>query len=147
MRTRSLIVAAVCGVTILGWALGHGSGPAVAARECPADVGAADHAVGVAAVHQGRLMGASPGGDTDTGSGAVERQVATSAGRTAYVEDRRGADAIVVSTPHGIRVLSQPGEAYHPTWWRAGRSCGGSTTGSSSARHLGPVPSRAPKPA
>jgi len=120
MRTRSLIVAAVCGVTILGWALGHGSGPAVAARECPADVGAADHAVGVAAVHQGRLMGASPGVDTDTGSGAVARQVATSAGRTAYVEDRRGADAIVVSTPHGIRVLSQPGEAYHPTWSAGG---------------------------
>src|SRR4051812_50023646 len=97
MRTRSLIVAAVCGVTILGWALGHGSGPAVAARGGPADVGAAGHAVGVAAVHQGRLMGASPGGDTDTGSGAGERQGATRAGPTAEVEKRPGADAIGVS--------------------------------------------------
>jgi hypothetical protein len=57
MRTRSLIAAALCGVTILGWALGHGSGPAVAARECPADVGAADRGAGVAAVQTGRLVG------------------------------------------------------------------------------------------
>ena len=48
MRTRSLIVGAVCGVTILGWALGRGSDPAVAAHECPADVGQADGNAGAA---------------------------------------------------------------------------------------------------
>ena len=116
MRTRSLIAAALCGVTILGWTVGHGSGPAVAARECPADVGAANHAIGVDAVYQGGLVGTASSADARQPSSVVARQVATSAGRTAYVEDRRGADAIVVSTPHGTRVLPQTGEAYHPTW-------------------------------
>jgi hypothetical protein len=116
MRTRSLIAAALCGVTILGWTIGHGSGPAVAARECPADVGAADHAVGVDAVFQGGLVGTASNAGAGQPSGVVARQVATNAGRTAYVEDRHGADAIVVSTPRGTRVLPQTGEAYHPTW-------------------------------
>ena len=116
MRTRSSIAAALCGVTILGWTVGHGSGPAVAARECPADVGAANHAIGVDAVYQGGLVGTASSADARQPSSVVARQVATSAGRTAYVEDRRGADAIVVSTPHGTRVLPQTGEAYHPTW-------------------------------
>jgi hypothetical protein len=108
MRTRSLIAAALCGVTILGWALGHGSGPAVAARECPADV---------AAVQTGRLVGlAGASADAPLDSDVVARQVATNGGGAAYVEDRRGADAIVLATPDGSRVLPQSGEAYHPTW-------------------------------
>src|SRR5262245_28676485 len=114
MRTRSLIVAALCGVTILGWALGHGSGPAVAARECPADVGAANREAGVTAVLGGHLAGAAVLG-AETATVAV-RQVATGGGRTAYVQDRAGADAIVLSTRRGTSVLPQPGEAYHPTW-------------------------------
>jgi hypothetical protein len=109
-----LIVAALCGVTILGWALGHGSGPAVAARECPADIGAANRDTGVTAVLGGRLAGAAVVG-AHAASSAV-RQVASGGGRTAYVEDRAGADAIVLSTSGGIRVLRQSGEAYHPTW-------------------------------
>ncbi len=120
MRTRSLIAAALCGVTILGWTIGHGSGPAVAARECPADVGAADHAIGVDAVFQGGLVGTASNAGTRQPSGVVARQVATSAGRTAYVEDRQGSDAIVVSTSRGTRVLPQTGEAYHPTWSHGG---------------------------
>lgn len=117
MRTRSLIVAALCGVTILGWALGHGSGPAVAARECPADVGTADRNTGVAAVQTGRVVGlAAASAQVQLGSSAVARQVATNGGGAAYVEDRRGTDAIVLSTPDGSRVLPQTGEAYHPTW-------------------------------
>src|SRR5215831_18329613 len=100
MRTRSLIVAALCGVTILGWALGRGSEPAVAARECPADVGAADRTAGVAAVQKGQLIGV---GAADASarfpSSAVARQVATNGGGAGYVEDRRGADAIVLTTP------------------------------------------------
>src|SRR5262245_43859870 len=117
MRTRSLIVAALCGVTILGWALGHGSGPAVAARACPAAVGAADRSDGIAAVEAGQLVGVGiSGGEAQLGSNAVARQVATNGGSTAYVEDRRGADAIVLTTPDGSRVLPQSGEAYHPTW-------------------------------
>ncbi len=116
MRTRSLIVAALCGVTILGWALGRGSGPAVAARECPADVGAADRSAGVAAVQKGQLIGVGASGvGARLGSSAVARQVATNGGGTAYVEDRQGADAIVLTTPDGSRVLPQSGEAYHPT--------------------------------
>src|SRR5205085_12550922 len=100
MRTRSLIVAALCGVTILGWALGHGSGPAVAARECPADVGTADRNTGVAAVQTGRVVGlAAASAQVQLGSSAVARQVATNGGGAAYVEDRRGTDAIVLSTP------------------------------------------------
>jgi hypothetical protein len=117
MRTRSLIVAALCGVTILGWALGHGSGPAVAARECPADVGVADRTAGVAAVQTGRVVGLSEtSAATPLGSTAVARHVAANGDRAAYVEDRRGADAIVLSTPDGATVLSQAGEVYHPTW-------------------------------
>ena len=117
MRTRSLIVAALCGVTILGWTIGHGSGPAVAARECPADVGAADHAIGVDAVYQGGLVGTAPRAPTRGSPRAWSHgRWRRARGRTAYVEDRRGADAIVVSTPHGTRVLPQTGEAYHPTW-------------------------------
>ena len=79
MRTRSLIAAALCGVTILGWTFGHGSGPAVAARECPADVGAADHAIGVDAVYQGSLVGTPSSADARQPSSVVARQVATSA--------------------------------------------------------------------
>ena len=116
MRTRSLIVAALCGVTILGWALGRGSGPAVAARECPADVGAADRSAGVAAVQEGQPVGVGVSGVVaGLGSNAVARQVATNGGGTAYVQDRPGADAIVLTTPDGSRVLPQAGEAYHPT--------------------------------
>ena len=116
MRTRSLIAAALCGVTILGWTIGRGSRPAVAARECPANVGVADHAIGVDAIHQGALVGTVASVDAPPPSSVMARQVATSAGRTAYVADRRGADAIVVSSPHSTRVLPQTGEAYHPTW-------------------------------
>ncbi|HEX3299375.1 MAG TPA: hypothetical protein VHW68_04620 [Actinomycetota bacterium] len=117
MRTRSLIVAAVCGVTILGLALGRGSAPAVAAHECPADVGAADRSTGVAAVQMGRVVGvAEATAVAPLGSGAVARQVAANGGGAAYVEDRRGADAVVLSTPDGTRMLPQLGEAYHPTW-------------------------------
>lgn len=116
MRTRSLIVAALCGVTILGWALGRGSEPAVAARECPTDVGAADRSAGVSAVDQGQLIGiGGSGAGAQLGSGAVLRQVAANGGGAAYVEDRRGADAIVLTTPDGSRILPQSGEAYHPT--------------------------------
>src|SRR5262249_29470769 len=105
MRTRSLIVAALCGVTIVGWALGHGSGPAVAARECPADVGAANRVAGVTAVQGGRLAGtAGPSAGAEVGSSVVVRQVATNGEGTAYVEDRKGPDAIVLSTLHGTRV-------------------------------------------
>ncbi|HJX08763.1 MAG TPA: hypothetical protein VJ736_11915 [Actinomycetota bacterium] len=118
MRTRSLIVAAVCGVTILGWALGHGSGPAVAARECPSDVGAANRDVGVAAVQNARVVGAAAVSNAGVAlaPGTAVRQVTSSGEATAYVEDRGGADAIVLSTAHGTRVLPQSGEAYHPTW-------------------------------
>ena len=78
MRTRSLIVAVVCGVTILGWALGRGSAPAVAAHECPADAGAAERNAGIAAIQMGRLIGvAASTGEARLGSGAVARQVAT----------------------------------------------------------------------
>lgn len=121
MRTRSLIVAALCGVTILGWALGHGSEPAVAAHECPADVGAADRSAGIAAVEDGQLIGVPAlGAEGQLGSKAVVRQVATNGEGAAYVEDRRGADAIVLATPDGSRVLPQSGEAYHPTWSAGG---------------------------
>ena len=116
MRTRSLIVAALCSVTILGWALGRGSAPAVAARECPADVGAADRSAGVAAVQKGEPVGVgAPSVGAQLGSSAVVRQIATNGDGTAYVEDRNGADAIVLTTPGGSRVLPQSGEAYHPT--------------------------------
>ena len=47
--------------------------------------------------------------ECDRAAGGDERR-----GGTAYVEDERGADAIVVSTPRGTRVLPQSGEAYHP---------------------------------
>jgi len=117
MRTRSLIVAAVCGVTILGWALGRGADPAVAAHECPADVGEADGNAGIAAVQNGRLVGvATASAQPALEANAVARQVATNGGGAAYVQDRRGADAIVLSTPDGSRILLQSGEAYHPTW-------------------------------
>jgi len=117
MRTRSLIVAAVCGVTIFGWALGSGSDPAVAAHECPADVGQADGNAGIAAVQNGRLVGiATASAQPSLEANAVARQVATNGGGAAYVQDRRGADAIVLSTPDGSRILLQSGEAYHPTW-------------------------------
>jgi len=117
MRTRSLIVAAVCGVTILGWALGRGSDPAVAAHECPADSGQADGNAGIAAVQNGRLVGiATASAQPALEANAVARQVATNGGGAAYVQDRRGADAIVLSTPDGSRVLLQSGEAYHPSW-------------------------------
>jgi hypothetical protein len=121
MRTRSLIVAAVCGVTILGWALGRGSAPAVAAHECPADVGAADRDAGVAAIQTGRLIGVSASvTEAPLRSSAAARQVSPNGGDAVFVEDRRGADAIVLSTPNGVRVLPQSGEAYHPTWSRGG---------------------------
>jgi hypothetical protein len=113
-----LIVAAVCGVSILGWALGRGSAPAIAARECPADVGAADRNAGVAAVQTGQLIGvAASTAQAPLGSSAVARHVATDGGAAAaYVLDRLGADAVVLSTPDGAKVLPQAGEAYHPTW-------------------------------
>src|ERR1043165_2121869 len=106
MRTRSLIIAALCGVSILGWTLGHATGPAVAARECPADVGAADRAQGIAAGENGRGVGAAGSSpDPSLDARAVARQVATNGGGAAYVWDRRGADAIVLSTPDGARGL------------------------------------------
>src|SRR5512132_1983062 len=107
MRTRSLLIAAMCGITILGWALGRGSGPAVAAHRCPGDVGASDRIAGVGAIHQGRLVGTASGVATSQARGAVARQVATSGAGTAYVEDRAGDDAIVLSTRGGTRVLPQ----------------------------------------
>jgi len=122
MRTRSLIVAALCGVSILGWTLGHGTEPAVAAHECPDDVGAADRAQGVAAVENGRLVGVqASSSEASPDARAVARQVTTNGGRAAYVEDRRGRDAIVVATSDGSRVSPQRGEAYHPTWSTDGR--------------------------
>jgi hypothetical protein len=117
MRTRSFIVAALCGMTVLGWAFGHGSGAAVAARECPTDVGAADRSAGVAAVQSGSVVGVvSSGARSAPASSALVRHVTPNGTGAAYVEDRPGADAIVLSTPDGSRVLPQSGEAYHPTW-------------------------------
>src|SRR5262245_2784248 len=120
MRTRSLLLAAVCGVTILVLAVGRGPEPAVAARRCPADVAAADRVLGVGAVHRGRVVGTAAAIDRRVASGRAARQVTTSGERTAYVEDRQGKDAIVLATPSGTHVLPQPGEAYHPTWSRRG---------------------------
>jgi hypothetical protein len=116
-----LIVAAICGVTILGWAIGRGSGPAVAAHPCPGDVGAADRSVGVAAVQQGRVVGAGSSTPARAVAGpSALRHVAVGAGGTAYVRDRAGNDDIVLSTASGVRVLPQSGEAYHPTWSPSG---------------------------
>jgi hypothetical protein len=117
-----LIVAALCGVSILGWTLGHGTEPAVAAHECPGDVGAADGTQGIAAVQNGRLVGVTASSAAASfDAGAVARQVTANGGGAAYVEDRRGSDAIVLLTPDGSRVLPQRGEAYHPTWSADGR--------------------------
>jgi hypothetical protein len=118
MRTRWMIVAAACGLSLLGWALGRGSGPAVAADACPSDVGAADRALGVAAIQQGRLVGV--GGPMADVVASIPRHVTTGPSGTAYVADRPGADAIVVSTEEGVRALPQRGEAYHPTWSATG---------------------------
>jgi hypothetical protein len=112
MRTRTLIVAAICGMSIVGWAAGRGSEPAVASNPCPA---------GISAIHQGRLVGTSTAVPTASAAGPVVlRQVASGAAGTAYVQDRAGADAVVLSTPTGVRVLPQHGEAYHPTWSPSG---------------------------
>jgi hypothetical protein len=116
-----LIVAALCGVSIFGWTLGHGTEPAVAARECPADVGAADRAQGVAAVQGGRVVGVATNAETPPDTRSVARQVTTNGGGAAFVEDLPGSDAIVLSTPDGSRVLPQAGEAYHPAWSSDGR--------------------------
>jgi hypothetical protein len=112
-----LIVAAICGVTILGWAIGRGSEPAIAAHPCPGDVGAADRGIGLAAVQQGRLVGAAPATTTRAvAEPSVLRHVAVGADGTAYVRDLAGHDDIVLSTPSGVQVLPQRGEAFHPTW-------------------------------
>jgi hypothetical protein len=118
MRTRSLLIAAICGVSLLGWALGRGTEPAKAADPCPRDVGATDRAVGVAAVHEGTLVGTVADG-TDAVT-SVLRHVATGRSGTAYVQDRTGDDVIVVSTARGVDLLPQHGEAYHPTWSAGG---------------------------
>src|SRR5262245_26937663 len=121
MRTRTFIVAALCGLTILGWTVGRGSGAAVAARECPTDVGAADRDAGVGAVQEGHVVGLATGSaPVAAGSRTATRHVTTSAAGTAYVEDRPGADAVVLATARGTHVLRQSGEAYHPTWSVAG---------------------------
>jgi hypothetical protein len=117
MRTRSLIVAAICGVSILGWAIGRGSGPAIAAHPCPDDVGLADRGVGIAAVQQGRLVGATSAATTRAvAEPSTLRHVAVGGAGTAYVHDLPGEDDLVLSTASGVRVLPQQGEAYHPTW-------------------------------
>lgn len=121
MRTKTLIVAAICGMSILGWAGARGSEPAVAAHPCPADVGGADSGAGVSAIHQGRLVGSSVSMAATSASGPVVlRHVAAGPAGIAYVQDRAGGDAVVLSTPAGVRVLPQAGEAYHPTWSSSG---------------------------
>ena len=95
MRSRSLIITAICGVSLLGWALGRGGLPATAAGPCPGDVGAADRGVGVAAVHGGRLVGTAGAAGAEAVA-SVPRHVATGRSGTAYVQDRTGDDGIVV---------------------------------------------------
>jgi len=119
MRSRSLIITAICGVSLLGWALGRGGLPATAAGPCPGDVGAADRGAGVTAVQGGRLVGMAAAAGSDAVA-SVPRHVATGHSGTAYVRDRTGDDEIVVSTPRGVDVLPQHGEAYHPTWSAGG---------------------------
>jgi hypothetical protein len=120
MRARSLIAAVVCACGVLGWAVGHASTPAVAARQCPADVDAADRGIGVAAVAGRRLVGAAPASVAAAPASAVLRHVATTAEAVAYVEDRPGADTVVVAGHGTVRVLPQSGDAFHPTWSDAG---------------------------
>jgi hypothetical protein len=53
---------------------------------------------------------------------AVVRHVASSRGRgTAYVEDRRGPDTVVVVDGRGVTRLPQSGDATHPAWSADGR--------------------------
>jgi hypothetical protein len=121
MRTRSLILAVVCGFGIVGYAVGHGSVPAVASRACPADVGATDTEIGVTAVQEGRLVGTGAGAAPETpGPTTMLRHVASSGDATAYVEDRPGDDAVVLASSGGVHVLPQGGEAFHPAWSAAG---------------------------
>lgn len=121
MRTRSLFLAAVCACGVLGWAFGHGSAPAVAARPCPADVGAADASVGLGAVQGRALVGKIAGAAAlPPGSHTVLRHVVTGTEGTAFVEDRAGDDAVMVAAAGKVRVLPQDGEAYHPTLSPAG---------------------------
>jgi hypothetical protein len=126
MRTRSLIVAVLCGFGVLGWAVGHGSAPAIAARPCPADVGAADASAGVAAVQDRTLIGAVGAATAPAlATTSLPRHVTTGPAGAAYVEDRPGEDAVVLATAGTVHVLRQDGEAYHPTLSASGDAAWG----------------------
>jgi hypothetical protein len=116
--------------TFAGTSFGRGSGAVACPREQPKAAGS------TSAIAQGRGLAAAVGrsivmvGDDErrqaftapSVGGAVVRHVASSPGLgTAYVEDRRGSDVVVVVDARGVTRLPQSGEATQPAWSSEGR--------------------------
>lgn len=115
--------------TFAGTSLGRASSAAACPRVQAATV------TSTSAVAQGRGLAAAQGRSiimmdaagrraftAPSVAGAVIGHVASSPGRgTAYVEDRRGPDVIVVVDGRGVTRLPQSSEATQPTWSADGR--------------------------
>lgn len=82
---------------------------------------------GVAALDGDNVVIVDPDGRTRKaftppgGPGTFLRHISTAAGLgTAYVDDRRGPDAVVIATPDHVFKVREDGEATHPTWSPSG---------------------------
>lgn len=133
MNRRASILLIAISIAV-GTFAGTGFGRASSAAACPRARSAA--VTPTSAIAQGRGLAAAVGrsivvigGDerrqafaAPSGAGTVVRHVASSPGRgTAYVEDRRGPDVVVVVDGRGVTRLPQSGEATHPSWSADGR--------------------------
>ncbi len=142
MSRRAVFVVCVLGAATLGLATGSGpsaAGSASVASRTPSSPGCATGAArtvplgsssapagaGVWAAAAGRLVradGSTPGVATSEGAaGVMVRHVVSLRGvGTAFVEDGRGTDTVVLATEAGILRLPQRGEAVNPALSPAG---------------------------
>jgi hypothetical protein len=89
---------------------------AAATRSSPAAQGR-----GLAATHRDGLVMVAPSGERrafkDPGPSGLLRHAASRSGvGTAYVNDVRGADVLVLMRPSGVAMIEGRGELTHPTW-------------------------------
>ena len=136
MRRRAMFVAVALTASVVGAFSGVSLSQASRAVACERDVvqpvgprTSIGRGVGLPAVVGGRslVVVGSTGvreafaASTSIGSGVIRHITARPGSGTAFVLDRRGADAVVIVTPAGVIRLDQSGEATHPSWSPDGR--------------------------
>ena len=136
MRHRAVVVAVALTASVVGIFSGMSLSQASRAVACERDVAqpigpraTIGRGLGLPAVVGGRslvVLGSTGGRQAfsapmTAGSGVIRHVAAQPGSGTAFVMDRRGADAVVIVTSADTIRLDQPGEATRPSWSPDGR--------------------------